>query len=57
MLETSKFDVILAKPKSKSLFKANDNAIRLLAKLNRITLIEQQALQSYSEKTIEATLL
>lgn len=50
------FDVILAKPKNKSLFKAYDNAIRLLEKPNRVKLIEQQALQSYSEKTIEATL-
>lgn len=50
------FDVILAKPKSKSLFKAYDNAIRLLEKPNRVKLIEQQDLQGYSEKTIEATI-
>lgn len=51
------FDVILAKPKSKSLFKAYDNAIRLLEKPNRVELIEQADLQGYSEKTIEAALL
>jgi hypothetical protein len=50
------FDVILAKPKNKVLFKAYDNAIRLLEKPKRVQLIEQIDLQGYSEKTIEAAL-
>jgi len=50
------FDVILAKPRSKGLFKAYDNAIRLLEKPDRVKLIEHADLKHYSEKTIEATL-
>lgn len=50
------FDVILAKPKSRGLTKAYDNAIRLLEKPTRVNLIEQNELKAYSEQTIQATL-
>ena len=42
------FDLILAKPRSKALFKTYDNAIRLLEKPDRVKLIEQEELDSYS---------
>lgn len=50
------FDVILAKPKSKGLSKAYDNAIRLLEKPKRVNLIEQDDLKGYSQRTFDATL-
>lgn len=51
------FDVILASPKSKSLFSAYDNAIRLLQKPNSVTLVELKELDSYSKTTVESALL
>jgi hypothetical protein len=51
------FDVILAKPKSKTLFKAYDNAIRLLQKPKTVTLVELNDLDSYSKTTVESALL
>ena len=50
------FDVILAKPKSKDLFKPYDNAIRLLEKPERVNLIEYEKLPSYSQQTMESIL-
>ncbi|WP_442591061.1 hypothetical protein ACSBL2_07510 [Pedobacter sp. AW31-3R] len=50
------FDVILAKPKSKDLFKPYENAIRLLGKPNRVNLVEFDNLQSYSQHTMESIL-
>lgn len=47
------FDVILAKPKSKELFKPYDNAIRLLQKPERVKLIELDSLPAYSQQTID----
>lgn len=47
------FDVILAKPKSKDLFKPYDNAIRLLGKAERVSLIEFDSLPRYSQQTME----
>lgn len=46
------FDVILAKPKKKGLSKAYDNAIRLLEKPNRVSLIEQDGLDQYAKETV-----
>ena len=46
------FDVILAKPKRKGLSKAYDNAIRLLEKPNRVSLIEQDGLDQYAKNTV-----
>ena len=51
------FDVILAKPKSKSLFNAYDNAIRLLEQPKQVTLIEFDSLNAYSKATAESVLL
>lgn len=50
------FDVILAKPKSKSLFKSYDNAVRLLGKPDRVNLIEFDSLSTYSQQTMESIL-
>lgn len=46
------FDVILAKPKKKGLSKAYDNAIRLLEKPKRVSLIEQDGLDQYAKDTV-----
>lgn len=46
------FDVILAKPKKKGLVKAYDNAIRLLEKPNRVSLIEHDNLNQYAKDTV-----
>ena len=51
------FDVILAKPKSKSLFTAYDNAIRILQKPKKVKLVEFDELKSYSKATVESALL
>lgn len=51
------FDVILAKPRSKSLFKAYDEAIHILQQPKRVNLIEQDNLESYSKQTVNSTLL
>jgi hypothetical protein len=50
------FDVILAKPKAKALFSAYDNAIRLLQKPSKVTLVELNELDSYSKATAETAL-
>jgi hypothetical protein len=51
------FDVIIAKPRTRSLFKTFDNAIRLLQKPARVNLIDQSELNSYSKTTAELALL
>ena len=51
------FDVILAKPKVRTLFNAYDNAIRLLSKPKRVELVEQDSLSQYSKTTAEEALL
>jgi len=50
----AEFDLLLAKPKTKLLHRAYDNAIRLLEKPKRVNLIEQDDLTDYTERTIEA---
>ncbi|MXV14339.1 DUF3037 domain-containing protein [Hufsiella ginkgonis] len=50
------FDVILAKPKHKPLFKAYDNAIRLLQQPKFVQLIEPDKLEDYTHQTVEALL-
>ncbi len=53
----AQFDVILAKPKLRSLFKAYDNAIRILNRPERVKIIEQDKLDEYSKTTaLEAAL-
>jgi hypothetical protein len=48
------FDILLAKPKDKTLFKDYDYAIKLLEKPKQVTLIEEDGLKSYSLKTIKS---
>lgn len=50
----AEFDLLLARPKSKSLYKAYDNAIRLLEKPEHVNLIEQDELVGYTAQTIKA---
>jgi hypothetical protein len=49
-----RFDLLIAKPKKKELFKTFDNAIALLNKPKRVELIEQEGLSDYSIKTVNA---
>nr|WP_294898526.1 DUF3037 domain-containing protein [uncultured Pedobacter sp.] len=51
------FDVLLAKPKAKSLSKAYDNAIRLLEKPKGVNLIAHDELNAYSKATAESALI
>jgi hypothetical protein len=50
------FDLILAKPKNHTLFKAYDQALSALEKTGNINLIDQAGLASYSEKTVQNVL-
>ena len=49
-----RFDLLIAKPKKKDLFKTFDNAISLLSKPKKVKLIEESDLESYSQKTVAA---
>jgi hypothetical protein len=49
-----RFDLLIAKPKKKELFKTFDNAIRLLSKPKHVKLVESDDLLSYTKKTINA---
>ena len=49
-----KFDLLLARPKSKSLFRYYDDAIKLLEKPKSVEIIEDDDLQKYSSKTFNA---
>ncbi|HEY1008576.1 MAG TPA: hypothetical protein VGE58_00615, partial [Daejeonella sp.] len=51
------FDVILAKPKEKALFKTYDFAVNLLDEPKRVNLIEPANLEDYSKTTAERALL
>jgi hypothetical protein len=51
------FDVLLAKPKARNLYKAYDNAIRLLEIPKGLKLIEQDDLTAYSRATVESALI
>jgi hypothetical protein len=48
------FDLILAKPKNPDLFKAYDEAIKLLERPRYVNLIESADLETYTKKTIIA---
>jgi hypothetical protein len=47
-----RFDLILAKPKNKELYKSYDEAVSLLQKPKYVTLIDSNELEAYSKKTI-----
>ena len=49
-----RYDLIIGKPKSKSLFKDYDHAIKLLEKIKNTSLIDEDNLREYSEKVISA---
>ena len=49
-----RFDLLLARPKAKALFRYYDNAISLLAQPKQVKLIEEDGLKEYSIKTISA---
>lgn len=51
------FDVLLAKPKARNLYKAYDNAIRLLEIPKGVKLIENEDLNAYSKATVESALI
>ncbi|MHA3787472.1 DUF3037 domain-containing protein [Flavobacterium hauense] len=49
-----RYDLILGKPSSKSLFKEYDHAVHLLEKIKHASLIEEDKIQQYSLKAIKA---
>jgi hypothetical protein len=49
-----RFDLLIAKPKRKELFKTFDNAIKLLNKPKHVELVESDDLVNYTKKTITA---
>lgn len=50
------YDLILGRPKSKSLFKDYDHAISLLEKINYSRIIEENEINNYSLKAVKAIL-
>lgn len=50
----ARFDVLVARPKERQLFKSYDDAIRLLEEQPRVNVIEESELENYSEKTADA---
>lgn len=51
-----RFDVLLAKPRHRQLFKPYDNALRLLGKPRHVNLVEENKLSDYSQLTLEGLL-
>lgn len=50
----ARFDVLVARPKDRKLYKPYDQAIHLLANQPRVNIIEEEKLDDYSQKTAEA---
>jgi hypothetical protein len=50
----ARFDVLVARPKDRGLYKPYDQAVQLLADLPHVKIVEEEQLDSYSEKTAEA---
>ena len=50
----ARFDVLVARPKDRSLYKKYDQAIQLLADQPHVTIIEEDQLDRYAEQTAEA---
>lgn len=48
-----RFDVLLAKPRHRKLFKPYDNALRLLEKPRHVNLVEENKLSDYSQLTLK----
>jgi hypothetical protein len=51
-----RFDVLLAKPRQRQLFKSYDNALRLLEKPRHVKLVEEAKLADYSQLTLSSLL-
>ncbi|MCF8248195.1 MAG: DUF3037 domain-containing protein [Saprospiraceae bacterium] len=51
-----RFDVLLAKPRHRQLFKTHDNALRLLEKPRHVKLVEETKLADYSQLTLQSLL-
>jgi len=47
-----KFDLILARPKLRELYKSYDEAIKLLGKTKHVTLIDSNELENFTKKTV-----
>ena len=52
--QNARFDVLVARPKDRQLYKPYDHAIQLLADQPFVKIVEEDQLDSYSEKTAEA---
>ncbi|GAB3909709.1 hypothetical protein GCM10028803_47810 [Larkinella knui] len=50
----ARFDVLVARPKDRGLYKPYDQAVQLLTDLPHVKIVEEEQLDSYSEKTVEA---
>ncbi|WP_375443535.1 DUF3037 domain-containing protein [uncultured Fibrella sp.] len=50
----ARFDVLVARPKDRGLYKPYDQAIQLLADQPHVNIVEEEQLDSYSEKTADA---
>lgn len=50
----ARFDVLVARPKDRELYKPYDQAVQLLAEQPHVKIIEEDQLDTYSEKTAEA---
>lgn len=50
----TRFDVLVARPKDQGLYKPYEQAVQLLAELPHVEIVEEDQLDSYSEKTAAA---
>ena len=50
----ARFDVLVARPKDRQLYKSYDQAVQLLANQPHVEIVEEEQLDSYSEKTAES---
>ena len=50
----ARFDLLVARPKDRNLYKSYDQAIQQIEKLPKVKIVEENELDSYTEKTAEA---
>jgi len=50
----ARFDMLLAKPKKKTLFKSYDEAIDILSRPSFVKIWEEERIDEYANKTLEA---
>ena len=53
-MNNARFDVLVARPKDRKLYKPYDQAVRLLSTQPHVKIVEEEHLEDYSEKTAEA---